>query len=117
MASAEFQSDAGQLPSRGRLRKVSTIHEIVRADEIAWTSAPLSRLEDRPEDDFLALSHDEVLDYAADCREHLRALRETLAQSLAFVVKQRERLARAAQTIKAQRREIQDFRETSRRHS
>jgi hypothetical protein len=84
---------------------------MVQADEITWTSAPVARLEDISVETLLTLDPVELLTYAADCRDEVRAVRETLHQALVLVARQHDALARAARVIEWQRQQLRAPRE------
>jgi hypothetical protein len=82
---------------------------MVTPAEIRWcpVCAP-PPVEDRDVADLLSLDPVDLLSYAADCREDLRAVRETLSEALALIATQRQQLARAARLIDLQRRQLRD---------
>lgn len=82
-----------------------------RADDFPWTKGPVDRLENVSAEDLLALEPGELLAYVADCRDDLRAVRETLHAALALVARQHDQLVRAARVVEFQRREIRGLRE------
>jgi hypothetical protein len=80
------------------------------ASEIPWTLPSMARLEDAPIGVLLGLAPDEVLSYAADCREDLRAVRSTLSEALAMIARQHDQLVRAARVIEHQRQQLRSGR-------
>jgi hypothetical protein len=83
---------------------------MVQLEEIRWTLEPRARLEDLSGEDLLALDPGELLTYAADCRDDLRAVRDTLHQALAFIARQQDQITRATRIIEWQRQQLRDGR-------
>jgi hypothetical protein len=81
--------------------------------DISWTSTPLRRAEDLSVDTLLELEPTELLGYACDCREDLRAVRLTLAEALALITSQQAQITRATRVIEFQRQQLRVMQRTA----
>jgi hypothetical protein len=76
------------------IRQFEPCHAPFTADDIQWTSQPISNLEDRSVNDLLALEHEELAVYAFDLQGDLRNVRglwHDTVSALARTVDQRDR--------------------------
>ncbi len=90
---------------------ITPTNQMVHRDEIRWTLEPRLRLEDTTAEAFLALDPVELLTYAADSREDLRAVREMLHQALEMIARLQDQLARAGRVVEYQRQQLRTLHE------
>jgi hypothetical protein len=87
---------------------------MVTAAEIPWTSTPVPRIEGVHAVDLTAMTHDELLVYAGDCREEIISVRELLYDSIAMNARQTDELKRAARIADHLRIELRAVRDQQR---
>ncbi len=82
--------------------------DMVRAEDIRWSLAPIARAEDV---DVLTLTTAELLAYVADLQSETQSLRRVLHEAVALVARQQDQLRQAARVVEHQRQQLRRQRE------